>query len=248
LTSNRFFVSKALIDFPSVFLEGDEHHHLSNVARVKVKEKVCLFDEEGTSYLAQVAEIQRGETRLLILGKTEPEKPKVQIILAQALINSKKMDFVLQKSTELGMIGFIPVISGRSVAKVNEKAEKKIERWHKIALEAAKQYRTSVVPWISAPILLKNLVEERKEAKKLLLSENRGKYLKDILIARPESQSQEPAPSVIILVGPEGGWTEEEENSALAHGYEAISLGKNILKTETAAICALALISHFWNL
>jgi 16S rRNA (uracil1498-N3)-methyltransferase len=248
LTSNRFFVSKASIDFPSVFLEEDEHHHLSKVARVKVKEKVWLFDEEGTSYLAQVAEIQREKTRLLILEKTEPEKPKVQIILGQALINSKKMDFILQKSTELGALGFIPVISERSVVKVNKKIEKKIERWHKVALEAAKQCRTSVVPWISAPIPLKNLVEERKDAKKLLLSENRGKYLKDTLITKPESQSKETPPSVIILVGPEGGWTEEEENSALAHGYEAISLGKNILRAETAAICALAMISHFWNL
>jgi 16S rRNA (uracil1498-N3)-methyltransferase len=248
LTSNHFFVSKAFIDFPSVLLEGDEHHHLSTVARVKVKEKVWLFDEEGTSYLAQVIKIQREKTRLLILEKIEPEKLKVQITLAQALINSKKMDFILQKSTELGMAGFIPVISRRSVAKLNEKVEKKIERWHKIALEVAKQCRSSLVPWISAPIQFKELVEEGKEAKKLLLSENRGKYLKDILIAKPEYQPPELSSSVIILVGPEGGWTKEEEDNALAHGYEAISLGKNILRTETAAICALALISHCWNL
>ena len=89
---------------------------------------------------------------------------------------------------------------------------------------------------------------DRKEARKLLLSENKGKYLKEILTSKREAPPEGPPLSVLVLVGPEGGWTKEEEESILTCGFEAASLGKNILRTETAAICALAMISHFWNL
>jgi 16S rRNA (uracil1498-N3)-methyltransferase len=171
LTSNRFFIKKSNIHSSSLLLYGDEHHHLSKVARIKPGEKVWLF-------------------------------------------------------------------------------EKKIERWKKIALEAVKQSQMSFLPSISHPIPVEKLVEGREEEKKLLLSENRGKYLRDILIENSNSELRTPKSpsSVLILVGPEGGWTDEEEKYILNHGYEAVSLGGQTLRADTAALCSLALISHFWNL
>ena len=250
MTSKRFFIKKSDLRSSTILLHEEEHHHLSRVARIKPEEKVWLFDEQGTSYLARVEEIRKDATRLSILEKLDKVKPKVNITLAQALIKSKKMDIIIQKSAELGITNIIPVITTRVIVKVEEKIQKKIERWNKIALEAVKQSQISFLPSILSPIPLKKLIEERHEEKKLLLSENRGKYLRDILIRNSgsELQIEEPPSSVLILVGPEGGWTEEEEKYILKHGYEAVSLGRQILRAETAALCSLALISHFWNL
>jgi len=216
LTSNRFSIKQSNIRSSSVFLDGEEHHHLSRVARIKPGEKVWLFDDRGTNYLARVEEVTKERTRLAILERRATPEPRVEITLAQALIKSKKMNSILQK---------------------------------KIIKAAAKQSKISFLPSISSPVTLEKLVEERDEAKKLVLSENTGKYLKDILIqcSGPDVEREELPSSVIILVGPEGGWTSEEEEYILDHAYEAVSLGRQVLRAETAALSSLAMISHFWN-
>ena len=250
MTSNRFFIKKSDIHSSTLLLYGDEHHHLSRVARIKPEEKVWLFDEQGANYLAKVEEIRKDLTRLSILQTLDKNKPKIKITLAQALLKSKKMDLIIQKSTELAVTDIIPVITARTIVKVEEKIQKKIERWKKIALEAVKQSQRSFLPSISSPMPIEKLVEGRREEKKLLLSENRGKYLRDILIENSGSElkMRKPPSSVLILVGPEGGWTDEEEKFILDNGYEAVSLGGQTLRAETAALCSLVLISHFWNL
>jgi len=249
LTSNRFSIKQSNIRSSSVFLDGEEHHHLSRVARIKPGEKVWLFDDRGTNYLARVEEVTKERTRLAILERRATPEPRVEITLAQALIKSKKMNSILQKATELGVTTIIPVITARTVVRIEERAEKKLERWQKIIKAAAKQSKISFLPSISSPVTLEKLVEERDEAKKLVLSENTGKYLKDILIqcSGPDVEREELPSSVIILVGPEGGWTSEEEEYILDHAYEAVSLGRQVLRAETAALSSLAMISHFWN-
>lgn len=249
MTSNRFSIKQAHIHSSSVFLDGEEHHHLSKVARIKPKEKVWLFDERGTNYLARVEEITKERTRLAILERQVTPEPRVKITLAQALIKSKKMNSILQKATELGVMTVIPVVTARTIVRIEEKVEKKLERWQKIIHVAAKQSKIPFLPSISSPVTLEQLVEEREEAKKLVLSENRGKYLRDILVqgSRPDIEREELPSSVILLVGPEGGWTSEEEKFVLDHGYEAVSLGRQVLRAETAALSSLAMISHFWN-
>lgn len=250
MTSNRFFVKKSDIKSSTILLYGDEHHHLSRVARIKPEEKVWLFDEQGTNYLAKVEEIRKEMTRMSILQTLDKNKPKIKITLAQALLKSKKMDLIIQKSTELAVTSIIPVITARTIVKVEEKIQKKIERWKKIALEAVKQSQKSFLPSISSPMPIEKLVQRKGDEKKLIFSENKGKYLRDILIENSGSEFKIPKPpsSVLILIGPEGGWTDEEEKFILKNGYEAISLGKQTLRAETAALCSLVLISHFWNL
>lgn len=250
MTSNRFFIKKSDIHSSTLFLYGDEHHHLSKVARIKPGERVWLFDEQGTNYMAKVEEIRKDMTRLSILQTLDENKPKIKITLAQALLKSKKMNLIIQKSTELAVTNIIPVITVRTIVKVEEKIQKKIERWKKIALEAVKQSQRSFLPSISSPMPIEKLVERRGDEKKLLLSENKGKYLRDILIENSGSayKTLKPPSSVLILIGPEGGWTEEEEKYILSNGYEAVSLGEQTLRAETAALCSLVLISHFWNL
>lgn len=249
MTSNRFSIKQSNIHSSSAFLDGEEHHHLSKVARIRLKEKVWLFDEQGTNYLARVEEITKERTRLEIIERQVTPEPRVKITLAQALIKSKKMNSILQKATELGVTTIIPVITARTVVSMEERAEKKLERWKKIIMAAAKQSKVNFLPSISSPLKLEKLVEERHEARKLVLSEYRGKYLRDILVrdSGPAAEREGLPSSVIILVGPEGGWTSEEEKFILDHGYEAVSLGKQVLRAETASLSCLAMISHFWN-
>jgi len=250
LTSNRFFIKKKSIQSGAIFLCGEEHHHLSRVARVKPGKNVWLFDGEGTSYLARVEAVQKHRTELLIMEKINKGRPQVPITLAQALLKAKKMEFTIQKATELGVAAIIPVITARSIVNIEEKTERKVERWRKIAREAAKQSQNPFIPSISLPVALEKLIKERNEAKKLLLSENKGKYLRDILIRSSTKGClmKEAPSSAFILIGPEGGWTKGEEDNILNQGFEAVSLGKLILRAETAAICSLSLITHFWNL
>jgi 16S rRNA (uracil1498-N3)-methyltransferase len=231
-------------------LYGEEHHHLRKVARISLKDEVWLFDEYGSHYLARVEEIRKERTRLVILEKQDTSSPRVKITLAQALIKSKRMDSIIQKATEFGVTTLIPVITARTVVRIEGKTEKKLDRWNNVLRAAAKQSHISFLPSILSPMTLEKLVKERDEVKKLVLSENTGKYMRDIISQGVGSRGkkEEPPSSVIMLVGPEGGWTDEEERYILDHGYEAVSLGKQILRTETAALSSLAMISHFWNL
>jgi len=246
LTSKRFFIKEKPQGSTHIFLKGSEHRHLSKVARIKTGEKVWLFDEIGNQYMACVEEIEQDNTRLLILGKKQKREPEVRITLAQVLLKTKNMDLVIQKATELGTHAIIPVISDRTVIKIENKQDKKMERWNRIMVEAAKQSGRSSVPEIHPPTELKTFITGREEAKKLFLCERGGRSLRDILMF-PVNEKRNIPDSVILLVGPEGGWTEKEERAIMDNYYEAVSLGAFTLRAETAAIVSLAMVSHFWK-
>jgi 16S rRNA (uracil1498-N3)-methyltransferase len=172
--------------------------------------------------------------------------PKVRITLAQVVLKTKKMDLVIQKATELDVHAIVPVISERTVVKIEDKQKKKMERWMRITVEAAKQCGRSSVPKIQPPIDLKDFITRGGDAKKLFLCERGGKFLRDMLIYSHSEKTKIPE-SFILLVGPEGGWTEKEEQDIMDNYYEAISLGSLTLRSETAAIVSLAMVSHFWK-
>jgi 16S rRNA (uracil1498-N3)-methyltransferase len=248
LTSNRFLIKLTNLRPPYAWLDEEEHHHLSRVLRARPGEKVWLMDESGNIFRAEVIEVGREQTRLLLLGQEEPSESKIRLILAQALIKSKNMDLVIQKATELGVQAVVPVEASRSVLKLKGREEARLERWQKIAREAAKQSRRKDIPVIQAPQSFSTFLESREEPKKIILCEDGGMFLRDILAnapaARPPSSSQ---PGVVLLVGPEGGWSGDEKQRALGRGFEEVSLGTRILRSETASLAALAAIQIFWG-
>jgi 16S rRNA (uracil1498-N3)-methyltransferase len=229
-------------------LRGEEHHHLKNVARIKPGEKVWLIDKSGKSYIARVDQIEKNQTRLSILDTKEKIEPRVKVTLAQALIKARNFELILQKATELGIKEFLPVITSRSVVKIDDKLENKMARWAKIAREAAKQSGVFQVPVILMPKTLEDVVRDRMDTIKIFLNESGGKPLRYFLVSNSTEKWPEQHPSsALVLIGPEGGWTEAEEEDIVSHGFEAISLGRQILRAETAAISSLAMIDHFWN-
>jgi 16S rRNA (uracil1498-N3)-methyltransferase len=247
LTSTHFFIDQKNLIFPHAWLEGPEHHHLSRVLRAKKGKKVWLVDERGNRYLAEVEAVEQDRTRLLLIEKRDHEPAAIRISLAQASLKSKKMDSLIQKATELGITAFIPVETERSIVKIKEREAGKIERWRKIAHEAAKQSRRSLLPDIHPPRPFSAVLSESKDSRRFILTEDRGTYLREVLTNPLGNRGFGPAPSVLLLVGPEGGWAAAEVKAAHDHGFESVSLGQRVLRAETAALAALALISHFWG-
>jgi 16S rRNA (uracil1498-N3)-methyltransferase len=247
LTSNHFLVKQKNLRPPYASLDGEEHHHLCRVLRTRPGEKVWLVDERGTSFRAEVLEVGRDQTRLFVLEKEEASAAKVRVVLAQALIKSKNMDLVIQKATELGVQAVAPVKASRSVLRLEGRVETRLERWRKIAREAAKQSRRPDVPVIFPPSPFSVFLESRDEPRRLILCEDGGRPLRDILVDEAGDSASSERPGVVLLVGPEGGWSKGEQQQAVEKGFEAVSLGTNILRAETAALAALAAIQIFWG-
>lgn len=243
MTSNHFFIAKARVRGDVFVLDGGEHHHLSTVLRARPGDVVVLFDEDGAKYTVRIEEITADATTLACLSRTPGETRRTRIGLAQALLKAKTMDFVVQKAAELGLADFFPVAAARSVSKLEDKSGRKIERWERIAREASKQTRLGLGLRIHPPRGLSAFLADPPAAKKLYLSEHGGRHLGDLL-----REARDAVPdSVAVLVGPEGGWTSEEEETIAGRGFEPVSLGRPVLRAETAALSAAALLSHFWN-
>lgn len=246
LTSHRFYLKKKPEGFPRIFLEGPEHHHLSKVARIKPGDQVWIFEENGKQHKARVETIAKNRTSLLILATEQKQESGIHITLAQAMLKAKNMDLVIQKATELGAHTIVPVISDRTVVKIADGGEKKTERWKRIAIEAAKQCGRSSVPDICPPVGLNAFISRKQEGKKLFLNERGGKALREILMPYHSTKKNIPD-SIVLLVGPEGGWTEREEQDIMKNYFESVSLGSLTLRSETAAIVSLAMVSQFWT-
>ncbi len=167
----------------------------------------------------------------------------MRITLGQAVLKAKAMEEVVEKAAELGVFAIAPFLSRRSVVKPGRGGGSPTERWARIALAAAKQSHSGRLPHISAPVPLPAFLAERRNGAKLVLSEQGGTPFRDILAGPGAS----PPDEAVLLVGPEGGWEPAELEEILASGYRAVSLGRTILRAETAAVFAAAMALHFWN-
>ena len=246
MTSNQFYVPRIEAGATRIALEGAEHRHAAKAARVRKGDSVWLFDAAGNRRLALVESVEKGRTILKLLEEASPEAFRVRLVLAQGLLQAKKMEFILQKASEIGISGFIPVETDRSLKASGDHGGNKAERWERIAREATKQSKGGAVPVVHPAERLKDLLARPAPGLRIFLSENGGKPLSCILVEGGNGKSP-PAPEVTIFVGPEGGWTEAEEKTFREAGCEAVSLGRRILKAETAAIAGVAMIAHFWN-
>jgi 16S rRNA (uracil1498-N3)-methyltransferase len=243
LTANHFFVDRRNVDKRRARLTGDEHHHLSRVVRMTVGDDVWLFDDRGMTYRARVEAITPEETRLAILEQQGPRTRLFRITLGQALLKAKGMELVIQKATEIGVYAIAPIETARSVVQAGHREAKTNDRWMKIVLAASKQSHSGLLPRIFAPRALKDFLGDPPGPVTLALSERGGRPLREIVLGT----GKEPPADVRILVGPEGGWTTSEERLILEAGAITVSLGGNVLRAETAALAAVAILTHFWS-
>ncbi len=243
----------------SIRLTGDTYNHMKNVLRLRVGDEVSVSDGTGVDYTCKIAKYEDGEAFLEILDyqKSAAELP-VDLVLYQGFPKGDKLELIIQKATELGASGVVPVMMARSVVKLDEKkATKRVERYRSIATNAAEQSKRNVVPEVGEVISYKKALEEAKECDFLLLPyeeakgmEESRKILAEIqaFIADSKKNTENDAhglqkkPRIGILIGPEGGFAPSEVEDAKVLGARVMSLGHRILRTETAGLMLLSVL------
>lgn len=240
--STRLFVSGALINGAAFELQGDRARYLSKVLRARVGDRVHVFNGEGPEWPAAIEHIAKNSV-LLRLGESAATTTEsaLKIHLVQGVSRGDRMDFVVQKATELGVKRITPVLTEYCVVKLDgERAEKKRKHWQAIANGACEQSGRTRPPLIDAPQVLRNWFGNQPSA------------VDSQLILRPDAQQSladvaTPATKVCVLVGPEGGFSDSEYSDACVAGFAEVAIGPRILRTETAALAALAVMQSLWG-
>lgn len=235
-----FFVAPEAVTPPTVRITGPLLHHLRESLRLHRGESLTLTDHQGIRYRVEVAEITPHAIDARIVDQaTAPPRTAPQIVLGQALLKGEKMDWVLQKATELGVDTIVPLDTRHSVVKSHpERIAHQWTRWHRIIVEAAQQSERWTIPTVSGPMTLSQLCAQQATAamKGMLAERTNGASLTNIALPR------EPHHAIVLLVGPEGGWTQEEQRLAQDLDFTLLTLGTRILRAETAALAALSVL------
>ncbi len=241
----RFFVPKKNLRDNRGHIDGQELVHLRKVLRLAPGDPITVFDDGGWEHEAVIRALgaQQGEIEILRSYQPERESP-LQITLAVALTKGEKMDFIVEKATELGVQTIIPFVSSYSIPRLDEsKIVKRGERWQKIALSAAKQCGRTRMPEISSVFEYRKLLDDAppQTLKLIFWEKEQQRSLYQIREQRGDVEA------VLIVIGPEGGFTAEEAQMAQRQGFEPVELGRRILRAETAAVTAIALVQFLWG-
>jgi len=240
----RFFVPRKSIIHQRATVEGPELDHLRKVLRLGPGDPITVFDDGGWEHEAVIRSLsaQAAEIDLLRSVQAERESPLL-LTLAVGLTKGEKMDFVVEKATELGVQAIVPFVSAYTVPKLDQrKIEKRGERWQKIALAAAKQCGRTRIPEIFPLADFENMVQQTTVPLNLLFWEKEAhQTLKQVRATDPEARS------ILLVIGPEGGLSDQEADLAQQHGFKAIRLGRRILRAETAAVAATSLVQYLWG-
>ena len=240
---HHFFVDPEQICDEKVMIEGSDVNHMKNVLRLKTGDMVEVIDGIGNNYLCAVEAIDAQAVRLHIVDtrKADSELPS-KLYLFQGLPKGDKMELIIQKAVELGVYEIIPVSTRRAVVKLDDrKAAKKVARWNAIAEGAAKQSGRSRIPQVREVMTYAEALQYAKDLDVVLIPYEKAEGMQK---TRQVISEITPGQSVGIFIGPEGGFEEEEIKLAEEHSVKPITLGKRILRTETAGLAALSILMY----
>lgn len=235
-----FFIGPECVSPPTIRITDPLLRHLRDSLRLDTGDELTVTDRAGVRYRTEIVQVTANALEARILDKaTAPQRTSPTVVLAQALLKGEKMDWVVQKATELGIDRLVPVQTKHSVIRIHpERLDHQRARWERIAVEAAQQSERWTLPTIEVPTDLQNLFQQQAvAAAKIILSE-RSRNLPVITVPLPTGPEQ----TVVILIGPEGGWDPEELHLAAAAGFQAATIGTRILRAETAAIAAISIV------
>jgi 16S rRNA (uracil1498-N3)-methyltransferase len=236
---SRVHVAGPLAVGARVSLEGTAANHVVRVLRLGVGDPLTLFDGEGGEHAARIEGLGRDTVSVAVLERLDLERESpLSLTLAQGISRGERMDFVVQKATELGVTRIVPLLTERSVVRLDERqARKKTEHWRLVGIAACEQCGRNRLPQIEEPLALHAFLAGcgGEASLRLLLSPTGETRIQDL-----------PAESVpvTVLIGPEGGMAPQEQRAALAAGFTAVRMGPRVLRTETAALTALAILQH----
>ena len=232
----RFFADPDSFSDGVVTLDGNEARHARDVLRLRAGDEIAVFDGIGNEYAARLEEVGKTGAVASVTGRLEPSAPEspLAITLASVVIPGDKYDLIVQKAVELGVVRFIPLSSIRSEVKLKE-LHKKMVRWQRIALDAAKQCGRATLMSIEAPQNVGDLLSGASaDETKIFFSERGGEAL-------PELTSPS---SLTVVIGPKGGWDDQEIEAAAQNQFSVVTLGGRIMRAETAAIAITAILQH----
>ncbi|EFU75631.1 16S rRNA (uracil(1498)-N(3))-methyltransferase [Lachnoanaerobaculum saburreum] len=234
----HFFVEEEQVNGENAYISGSDVNHIVNVLRMKIGEELLISVKGDWDYLCKIEEIENDRVNLKLLESMEQRELPIKLTLLQGIPKSDKIEMIIQKAIELGVSEIIPVKTNRVVVRIDKKkTQAKVNRWNAIAQSAAKQSKRSIIPKVLNPQTLDNALEIVKDyGVKLLPYENADgiKKTKDIL------NSLNSKNNIAVFIGPEGGFEEAEVKKSTDSGFEVITLGKRILRTETAGLALLS--------
>ena len=239
----HFFVTPDQVKEEEIYIEGTDVNHIKNVLRMKAGERLEVSDGNNRKYLCEIVSLSPEEVRVHIVEELEKntELPS-EIYLFQGLPKGDKMDLIVQKAVELGASGIVPVSTKRSVVKLDDKkASKKRERWQSIAEGGAKQSGRTVIPKVEQVLSYKEAIACAKKLDVVLLPYELAEGMQE---TRDIISGILPGQSVGIFIGPEGGFDTSEVAYAIEQGIKPITLGKRILRTETAGLAVLSILMY----
>lgn len=238
----RFFVNPDQIQDNNAIIYGEDVKHISRVLRLKSGDKITICNRQGTDYKCIIKNINKESVNTEIISYHLSEtEPKTKITLFQALTKSDKMDLIIQKSVEIGIHEIVPIVTERTVIKIEEEKKQytKLTRWQKIAESAAKQSQRGIVPKVSPIITLPEAYNKSRymDFKVIAYEKETQNHLRGLL-------SDFDGKSVAVFIGPEGGFEEDEVNLATQSDIVPITLGKRILRTETAGLFIVSIMMY----
>jgi 16S rRNA (uracil1498-N3)-methyltransferase len=251
MTRRRFYAPPSAFapDEKSLTLSAEETRHARDVLRLQSGDEIYVFDGAGREFQCVIESIERNSTQLSVVAEVEPVRPEsiLNLTLAIALLKNEKFDLVIQKATELGVTRIVPLIAERADIRLRDRKDARVIRWQRIAHEAAKQSGRASVPEVAAPLTLHSLLimpetQQKKSSDnvlRLLFSERCGRSLAEAT----DGMAERPV-EIVVMVGPEGGWTDQEIELAREGGCEIVTLGGRVLRAETAGITVVALLQH----
>ena len=233
----RVYVEEKLATGQTCVLQGSAANHIMRVLRLRDGDALTLFDGRGGEYAGRITGFRKDSVQVEVQEHRDVEREsQLQLTLAQGISRGERMDWVMQKATELGVTRIVPVITGRTVVKLDEKqSARKVEHWRAIVIAACEQSGRNRVPEVTAPCVLAELLRDDDiHGHKLLLSPNGDLNARDLALTG----------RALLLVGPEGGLSPDEQELAIRHGFRQVRMGPRVLRTETAAIAALTILQH----
>jgi 16S rRNA (uracil1498-N3)-methyltransferase len=257
---HRFFVPSFDLGDDVATLPRDEAEHLTRVLRLGVGDTVAVFDGRGHEFLARVAGgagDKPRDVRVQLLSRIEPApEPAVPITLAQAVLKGDKMDDIVRDAVMLGVAAIQPLVTTRTEVTVAALIRgARVDRWRRVALASVKQSRRAVVPDIRVPLTLETYLGEPAAALRLMLVEPSAATTAESLSALAGGRASAPPPSMpepppsdaAVLVGPEGGWTEQEIVAAREAGVRLVTLGHRTLRADAVPIVAVSVLQFLWG-
>jgi len=236
----RYFIDKNLIVNNQITMNFEDSHHIKNVMRLNIGDLIIINTYEGLIYQAKIQEYEKKQVKLLIVKEISNDYQPLNLDLGLALIKKDNFELALQKITELGIKKIIPLNTERSIIKIDD-FEKKRKRYELICKEASEQSERTIMPVILDYCDLKKI--ETKAYNHCFFAYER----EDNLLLKTQIEKLKATENVLVLIGPEGGFAPEEIRYLINSGFTSISLGKTILRAETAAIYVTSIFRHHWG-